>query len=268
MAFRSFLFVPGSRPERFAKALAAGADAVCIDLEDAVGPADKDSARSAVAAFVRDQPARGLGVRINGLSTPHWLADCKALAGGGAAFVMIPKVEHADDVARVRQALGADAPPIWVIIESPLGLARAMEITAAEGLAGVLFGAADYSAEVGCTLEWDPLLYARGALAAAAAAGGVELLDVPYLDLSDDAGLRESTARVKAMGFTGRACIHPAQVAGVNAAFTPTPQEAARARRIVEAFDASGGGAAQLDGKLIELPVVLAARRTLERAEG
>jgi citrate lyase subunit beta/citryl-CoA lyase/(S)-citramalyl-CoA lyase len=131
---------------------------------------------------------------------------------------------------------------------------------------GVLFGAVDYSAEVGCTLEWDALLYARGALAAACARAGVELLDVPHLDIADAADLAASTARARALGFTGRACIHPTQVSAVNAVFTPDAAAVDRARRVVAAFEAAAGGAALLDGKLIELPVVRAARRTLERA--
>ncbi len=265
MAFRSLLFVPGSRPERFAKAMDAGADAVCIDLEDAVAPDAKDAARAAAAAFLNSRPTGVVGVRVNGATTPEFAGDCAAMSGSGAAFVMVPKVEAPGPLASLRLRIG-DELPLWPIVESPEGLRLAWDIAAAPGVAGVLFGAADYSAEVGCTLEWDALAYARGALAAAAARARVELLDVPYLDLADEPGLTQSTRRAKALGFTGRACIHPAQVAAVNAAFTPTTAEAERARKIVAAFDAAGGGAAQLDGKLIELPVVLAARRTLERA--
>jgi citrate lyase subunit beta/citryl-CoA lyase/(S)-citramalyl-CoA lyase len=177
---------------------------------------------------------------------------------------MIPKVESPGQVASLSLRLG-DARPLWPIIESPEGLRQAWDIASAVGVGGVLFGAADYSAEVGCTLEWDALLYARGALAAAAARAGVELLDVPYLDIADETGLADSTGRAKALGFTGRACIHPGQVEIVNTAYTPAAAEVDRARRIVSAFDASNGGAALLEGKLIELPVVRAARRTLER---
>jgi citrate lyase beta subunit len=267
MTFRSLLFVPGSRPERFEKALAAGADAVCIDLEDAVAPDAKDEARRAVAAFVRDGARKGLGVRINGWASDHFAEDCRALKGLPAAFVMVPKAENPDQLGEARDRLGDGAPPLWPIIESGEGLRQAWEIADAEGVGGVLFGAADYSAEVGCTLEWDSLLYARGKLAAAAARAGAELLDVPYLDVQDTAGLAVSTRKAKALGFTGRACIHPTQVAAVNDVFTPSPEETDRARRVVAAFEAAGGGAALLDGKLIELPVIRAARRTLERAE-
>lgn len=265
MTFRSLLFVPGSRPERFDKALAAGADAVCIDLEDAVAPDAKDTARTSVAAFLGQGARPGLGVRVNGPTTAHLDADCRALSGLPLAFVMVPKVEAAGQLVSLRIRMG-DEIPLWPIIESPEGLRQAWDIAAVAGVGGVLFGAADYSAEVGCTLEWDALLYARGALAAAAARAGVELLDVPYLDIADTSGLIDETRRARALGFTGRACIHPGQVGSVNAVFTPAPAEVERATRILEAFDAANGGAALLDGKLIELPVVRAARRTLDRA--
>ncbi len=267
MTFRTFLFVPGDRPERFDKALAAGADAVCIDLEDAVGPAAKAQARATVAAFVAARGRRAgvrLGVRVNGVRSAEGGEDARALAGAGADFVMIPKAEAAADVALVRAALGDGAPPIWAVVESAEAVRQAWEIAAAPGLAGVLFGGADYAADLGCTLEWDPLLFARGTLAAACARAGIELLDVPHLDVRDLDDLRASTARIKAMGFTGRACIHPDQVAPVAQVFAPTPAERDRARRVCEAFEAAGEGAALLDGKLIDLPVVRAARRILQ----
>lgn len=267
MTYRSLLFVPGVRPERFGKALAAGADTVCIDLEDAVPPDGKDAARDAVVTFLREPGALKAGVRVNGPSTSEWEADCAALSAvaTNVAFIMIPKVEAASQIDRTRAALGQAAPPVWAVIESAEGLMNAWDIAGA-GLAGVLFGGADYSADLGCTMDWDALLFARGALAAACARSGVDLMDVPWLDVGDDAGLAESTRRVKAMGFTGRACIHPTQVATINAAFSPTEAEISRSRRILEAFEVAGGGAALLDGKLIDLPVIRAARRTLERA--
>jgi len=127
-----------------------------------------------------------------------------------------------------------------------------------------LFGGADYAADLGCTMEWEPLFHARGLLAAACARAGVELLDVPHLDIGHEADLIATTQRIKAMGFTGRACIHPAQIGPVHAVFTPTEAEIAWARRVLAAFEASGGGAALLDGKLIEKPIIRAAMRTLE----
>lgn len=257
MAYRSLLFVPGSRPDRFDKAGGAGADAVCIDLEDAVAPDDKGAARAATVAVLDGR----FGVRVNAVRSPVGEADLDALAGASPVFVMIPKAASADDVAAVRTTTSA---PLWPIVESAEGLYAAWEIAAAPGVQGVLFGGADYAADLGCTMEWEPLFHARGLLAAACARAGVELLDVPHLDIGDEADLIATTQRIKAMGFTGRACIHPAQIGPVHAVFTPTEAEIARARRVLAAFEASGGGAALLDGKLIEKPIIRAAMRTLE----
>lgn len=270
---RSLLFVPGNRPERFAKALAAGADAVCIDLEDAVPPDQKAAARDAVRALLTADraPKPALGVRLNAPSTLAMAQDLAAVAEAlpAASFVMLPKTQAGIELENLRAAVGQACPPLWPVIETARALEAAHEIAAAAGPdGGVLFGAADFSADVGCTLEWEALAYARGRLAAACAAANIALLDVPYLDVKDEAGLTESTRRAKALGFTGRACIHPDQVAAVNACFTPTEAEIARARRIVAALAEAQGAAALLDGKLIEKPVILAAQRVLDRAGG
>ena len=269
MTYRSLLFVPGSRPDRFAKALDAGADAVCIDLEDAVPPAGKAQARAETLAFIRANPhPTALGLRINGARSPDGLRDLVALLDGEARpdFVMVPKVAAGEDLALIAEALGPNAPPLWPVVESAEGLRRAWDICAAPGVAGVLFGGADLSADLGSDMSWDALLLARTTLTAAAARAEIATLDVPHLDLKDPVDLTVSTTRAKALGFTGRACIHPDQVGPVNAAFSPTPAEIERAHRVVEAFDAAGGAAALLDGKLIELPVIRAARRVLARA--
>ncbi len=269
---RSLLFVPGSRPERIAKALAAGADGVCADLEDAVAPDGKDEAREAVLSALaapRSAGAPRLGFRINSPRTRAGLADLAAYAQGDgrADFLMIPKVSHAEELVIIAEALGGpDAPPLWPVVESALGLKHAFDIAAAPGVEGVLFGGADYAADLGISLDWEPLLHARGTLAAAAAAAGVALMDVPYLDVADEAGLIEATRRARALGFTGRSCIHPAQVAGVIAAFAPSTEELEHARAVLDAFEKAEGGAALFNGKLIELPVIRAARRTLAAA--
>jgi citrate lyase subunit beta/citryl-CoA lyase/(S)-citramalyl-CoA lyase len=129
-----------------------------------------------------------------------------------------------------------------------------------------VFGGVDFSADIGSDMGWDALFLARSTLAAACARSGIGLLDVPYLDTADEAGLLQETARVKAMGFHGRACIHPAQIGPINALFTPTPDELNRARQVIETFAAAKGNAALLNGKLIELPVVRSAQRILDRA--
>ncbi|KPP80383.1 MAG: citrate lyase subunit beta / citryl-CoA lyase [Oceanicaulis sp. HLUCCA04] len=268
---RSLLFVPGTRPDRITKALASGADAVCIDLEDAVAPDDKAPAREMVMQALAQprEPATRLGFRINPVRTANGLADLAAYGESNVAadFVMIPKAAHPVELEIVAGALeGPDRPHLWPIIESAKGLSRAYAIAAAPYVQGLLFGGADFAADLGTGMEWEPLFHARGSLAAAAAAAGVELLDVPHLDVNDDEGLAASTRRARAIGFTGRACIHPRQIAGVNAAFTPSEAEIEQARQVLAAFRQSQGGAALLDGKLIELPVIRAAERTLAAA--
>ncbi|MDP3746543.1 MAG: CoA ester lyase [Phenylobacterium sp.] len=257
------MFAPASRPDRFARALAAGADAVCLDLEDAVPPDAKGQARAAVRDFL-NAPRRGgpaVGVRINALGTPWWSADVEI--GAQADFVMVPKTGHVDDLELVSKAAPDTA--LWPLIETPEGVMRCWEIAAAPKVQGVLFGAFDYAAEVGCAREWEPLLFVRSLLAAACARVHVELLDAPSGNLGDLSSLEPRSRRAKALGFTGRACIHPDQVAAVNVAYTPSAIEVQQAARVIAAFESAAGGAAQLDGKLIELPVALAARRVLAR---
>jgi citrate lyase subunit beta/citryl-CoA lyase/(S)-citramalyl-CoA lyase len=267
VAFRSLLFAPATRPERFARALESGADAVCVDLEDAVPPDRKAEARDAACRFLAGHTDSrvAVGVRINDPISALGQADLAALPPG-VAFIMIPKVRATDVVGQVN-ARRAGATSLWPMVECPEGLRMAWDIAAAPCVTGIVFGAFDYVAEVGCTMEWEPLLFARSQLAAACARARVELLDTPSGVVDDPEGLTASTARARALGLTGRACIHPAQVPTVNAVFTPTDTEVAHARRVIAALDAAGGAAALLDGRLVEAPVAIAARRMLARAK-
>lgn len=271
MTYRSLLFVPGSRPERFAKAQDTGADVVCIDLEDAVVPEAKAQAQKLALDYLKGQSAGPCGIRINNLRSREGLSDVLALAaalddGAKVALVMVPKPETAQELGLLRAVIGLACPPIWPVIESATALKSAWDICAVPGVGGVVFGGVDFSADIGSDMGWDALFLARSTLAAACAASGIGLLDVPYLDTADEAGLLQETARVKAMGFHGRACIHPAQIGPINALFTPTPDELNRARQVIETFAAAKGNAALLNGKLIELPVVRSAQRILDRA--
>jgi citrate lyase beta subunit len=264
--YRSFLFVPGARSDRFGKAVAAGADAVIIDLEDAVLPADKDKARSETLAWLGAWRGRNLGLRINSPRTAFGCADLAALSGSGALaradFVIVPKAETPVDLEIVAEALGRKIPLI-PIIESGRALSNAYE-TARHATGGMLFGGVDYSASLGADLsDWDAMLTARGAIAAACGAAGVPAYDVPYLDTADTDGLAATTRKAKAMGFSGRACIHPGQVETVNAVYTPSAEEIAEARAVLAAMEAAGGGVALHKGKMIDRPVTLAAERIL-----
>lgn len=258
--------MPGSRPERFDKAIAAGADLVCIDLEDAVGPDQKGEARAALCEFV-SEPRPNVGVRLNALNTALGVADAAALLDAGAkpSFVMLPKVE---DAATVGWASDLFDPAMHIvpIIETAKGLAQADAIVAMPRVQCVLFGAVDYSADVGCGLDWDSLYFARMQLIHAAVAGDAVLFDVPWIDVKDTDGLFAEVRRTSALGMPARAAIHPTQINVIHAALAPSADELAHAERVVEAFDAADGGAALLDGKMIELPVIKAARRVIARA--
>jgi citrate lyase beta subunit len=267
---RNLLFVPGTRPDRFAKALAAGPDMVTVDLEDAVIPAHKDGAREqALALFAGPRPDRiERVVRVNGLRTPFGLKDLLAIVEHPSPpdALMLPKVESADEVRIVDALLQGAARPVGlhVIIESNAGLDQARAIAAAcRSIRSLLFGAVDMAAELGSALDFTSLLYARSRVVHAAASCGLDAIDVPYLDLDDEAGLALECRLVRDLGFTGKAAIHPRQLGPINAAFTPDAARIAHARKVIAAFEAAKDGLVVVEGKLIELPVVRSARRTL-----
>jgi citrate lyase beta subunit len=267
---RNLLFVPGTRPDRFVKALAAGPDMVTVDLEDAVIPAHKDEARArSMPLFDGAQTDRiERLVRINGVRTPFGLKDLLAIVEHPTPpdGVMLPKVESADEVRIVDALLQRAARPVGlhVIIESNAGLDQARAIAAAaRSIRSLLFGAVDMAAELGSALDFTSLLYARSRVVHAAASCGLDAIDVPYLDLDDEAGLALECRLVRDLGFTGKAAIHPRQLGPINAAFTPDAARIAHARKVIAAFEAAKDGLVVVEGKLIELPVVRSARRTL-----
>jgi len=267
---RSLLFVPGHRPERFAKAEATAADLVCIDLEDAVPPAERVDARRAVLEHLPALPAgHRTGVRVSRWASTDGLRDVLALVDAAAqpAFVMLAKADSAEAL----RLLAAHFPGTVLIalIESPRGVAAAGDIaTAHPQVQALMLGGVDLAAELGASFGWDALLHARGALANAAAAAGIACIDVPWLDVADDAGLAAETRRVAGLGFSAKSCIHPQQVAAVHAALAPTAAELDRARRVVAAVGDAGLDAAAVlvEGRLVDRPVVLAALRLLARA--
>ena len=271
---RSLLFVPAVRPDRFPKALATGADAVCIDLEDGVAPDAKETARGQALALLagRGQSAAEVSLRINDAKTALGRTDLAELVESGARpdALMLPKVAGAGEIRAVDAALarGGGALPLIVQIETAAGLLAAAGIAAASpNVSAVFFGAIDLSADLGCAVEWEALLYARSRVVLAAAAAGVSALDSPFMDVPAVDALAGETRRVRRMGFTGKAAIHPTQVPVIQAAFAPTAAETAWARRIVAAYERQQGGVLLVDGQLIERPVVRSARRTLRIAE-
>ena len=265
---RCLMFVPGSRPERYAKAIATGADQVCIDLEDAVAPGDKESARASLFAFLADKPEgrSEIGLRINPLSTSLGQADLAALAASGLApaFVMLPKVETAAELRQADAALAAIDTAFIAQIETPKGLLDARDIAAASPrLQALMFGGFDYIVALRGRASWESFFHPRVQLATIAAEAGVGCMDVPWLDIKDQAGLVAETDRVIALGFTAKAAIHPAQVEPIQRRYLPTADEYARAQRVIEALAANRGEAIQLDGKLVDLPIEIAAERAV-----
>ncbi len=265
---RCLLFVPGSRPERYAKAVATGADQVCIDLEDAVAPGDKESARASLFAFLAELPQTRseIGLRINPLSSALGQADLQALAASGLkpAFVMLPKVETVAELQQADAALAAIDTVFIAQIETTKGLldARALA-TAIPRLQALMFGGFDYIVALRGRASWESFFHPRVQLATIAAEAGVGCMDVPYLDIKDEAGLVQETERVIDLGFTAKAAIHPAQVDPIQNAYLPTAAEYDRAQRVVAALAASGGEAIQLDGKLVDRPIEIAAERAI-----
>jgi citrate lyase beta subunit len=274
---RVLLFTPGNRPDRFAKAAATGADALILDLEDAVAAPAKDDARATVIAHFRGDFRAGLaphqlkGLRVNNIHTPAGVRDLDALVSSGVApdFVLLPKVESAFEVRLYARHLeGGQARIAFVgLVESARGLEAALEIANADRRVRALaFGGVDLAADLRAELAWEPLLYGRSRLVQAAASAGIGLVDVPHLALDDEAALVAECARVKALGFTSKLAIHPKQVAPILAAFTPTATEVDRATRMIAALEKAGGNAVEFEGKMLEGPVVKAAQRVLALA--
>lgn len=269
-AARSLLFVPGNRPERFAKALQCGADATILDLEDSVPPGEKGLARDAIATHWPALAAHGvpLLVRINPEQSAAWHDDL-ALLGRlpGLAAVLLPKAESAATLTRLHAALGET--PLLPLVESAAGLHALDAVAAAPGVLRLAIGHIDFMADTGisCDEQESELAPLRFAVAMATRRSGLApAIDGVTVQTGDDDRLRGDTLRARRFGFGGKLCIHPRQVGPVHAAFAPSADELAWARRVVEADAAANGAALQLDGRMIDRPVVLLARRTLARA--
>ena len=268
---RSLLFVPALRPDRYAKALDSGADIVCVDMEDAVARDRKDEGRALTLPLfkTRTHPHVEQMVRINGLSTPDGLKDLTAIIESETPppAIMIPKIRSAEEVQLIETLLSsglARAIRFCVIIETNQGLERAIEIAKSSSrIDSVILGAVDMSADLRCEKSWEPLLYTRSRLVHAAASAGIDLLDVPFLNLDDPEGLRQEARACARLGFTGKASIHPNQIPIIHEAFTPDEKAIAKARKVCAAFEQDNTGLVVVDGELIELPVVRSMYRVL-----
>ena len=262
---RSLLFTPANRPALFAKALLSGADMVCVDLEDAVAADQKASSRTEAFAFLAAGntgfPERS--VRINSPQTDAGQADLQALRQSGLqqGTLLVPKVESAEEVTRLIADLAQISMNLRlaVLIESAIGIENIYTIVkAAPRLDFVMFGGVDLAAELGTRVAPEPLAYARSRLVYAARHAKIDVLDMPCLDFRNAEVVRQDAELARLLGFNGKAVIHPANVATINTAFTPTDAELDEARRIVDAYQNSTTGVAVVDGKVVEKPVVMA----------
>lgn len=269
----SLLFTPGTRPDRFAKVPASGADGIIIDWEDAVPVPEKDRVRADTIAWLRAHTCVGAppfvtALRVNDLRSDHGRADLDALNAAGLRLdaVVLPKVESPDEVQEAARKLFGQ-PRLVCLIETVFGVRRAAEIAAASPqVAALAFGGFDLSAETGGEPTWDALLWPRTQVVHAATAAGVLALDQPFIELDDLAALADECGRVRALGFAGKLAIHPKQCATIQAAFEPTAAQVGRARSIVAAFDAARGHVAVVDGRMVDVPMYRSAQRVLARA--
>jgi citrate lyase subunit beta/citryl-CoA lyase len=258
---RSYLFVPGNRPDRFAKACAAGADAVVLDLEDSVAAGDKMAARAAVAAWVT--PAQPVLVRVN-VPNSEWFRDDLTLAGKpGVTGILLPKAERVEDIRIVAEHCGAAA-LILPQIETAQGFWNALPMAGAYGVQRLLFGSIDFQLDLGMTATEDELLYFRSQIVLASRLAGIQSpVDGVTTDIDWAERVRVDTLRARRLGFGGKMCIHPRQVPVVNECFAPTAEEEAWARRVVNASAAAHGGATSVDGKMVDRPVLAQAEKIL-----
>ena len=272
---RSYLFVPGDSARKQDKARGTGADALILDLEDSVAPDAKDAARDRTAAWLAEGAPMARLVRVNALSTGRTADDIAATAPGRPDGYVLPKCENLDDIAAAAAmiaAAGSDAPILIIATETVRAVRQLMRAEWTHpALGGMAWGAEDLAADLGALTNRDadgifrpPFAMARTLALLAAKDAGVAAVDGPHTAIGDTQGLRQEAEAAFAMGYDGKLAIHPAQVPVINAAFTPTDDQIAHARRVVEAMD--GTGVASLDGQMLDQPHLTQARKILRLA--
>ena len=268
---RSFIFTPGLQPEMFPKALASGADMVCIELEDGIAMKDKDEARKNTIDALKSLEVKNdveLVVRLNCQRTKHGLLDLEAIASNKLKVkaIMLPKVKTPDEITFIDDMLtdcGLDT-DLHVIMETNQALESIYDIAhSSDRIVALYFGGEDMAAELRVENKLENLVYARSRLVHAGASKGVDVIDVPYLNLEDMEGMKKEAQFVKNLGFTGKGSIHPKQISILNEIFTPTEEEISKAERIMDQFKKANTGLVVIDGKLIERPVLREMQRKL-----
>ena len=261
MPRRSYLFVPGNRPDRYDKACSTRAGAVIIDLEDAVAAAEKNAARDALAGWLGVE--RPVMVRVNAAGSAWFDDDLRACASEAVAAIVLPKAESADEIAQVGAVCGAR--PVFPLVETARGMWNVLAIAQAANVEALLFGSLDYQSDLGT--GDDDLLYARSRLVLASRVASIEApVDGITQSVDDLELLRRDCQRARQLGFAGKLCIHPRQVDVVNRCFGPSAEDVEWAKRVVDAFARSNGNAALVDGKMIDTPVLSRAEAMLREA--
>ena len=278
------LFLPGNTPNLILNGDSLGADAIILDLEDAVAPDQKDAARVLVRNALKALEFRGIEkiIRINSLDTPYWKKDLDEMMPCRPELIMTPKTSCAEDVlqfdsymseAEERLGMEKNSVRLMPLIETALGIENAYEITSAsDRVVAIFLGAEDLSADLRCerTKEGKEIFYARGRIVMAARAAGKDAYDTPFTDVNDDEGIRADAAFAKALGFTGKASISPRHLDAINEAFSPSEKEIDYAYEVIKAIRLAkeqGRGAVALRGKMIDKPIVMRAEQTIKMAE-
>ncbi|SEA38447.1 CoA ester lyase [Variovorax sp. YR216] len=267
---RSLLFVPGHQGTRFDKACQSGADAIVLDLEDAVPLDRKDEARAQVALWLAGRAGGGAGpqlaIRVNGADTPWHADDLAVCANAGVDALMLPKSED----PAVLRAIAAKLPTVALLplVETARGMARLEEIAAAPGVQRLVFGTIDFQADLDIEGDGLELLYFRSRMVLASRVAGIQPpVDGVSTSIDDPARVEADALQARRLGFGAKLCIHPKQVAMVNQGFSPTQAQVDWARHVIEADAASGGAPVAVDGKMVDRPVVLKAEALLRAAE-
>lgn len=265
----SYLFVPANRPERYARALESGADAVIVDLEDAVAPSQKEEARATLARWLQGNgPQPRLWVRINAADTEWHGDDLLTFSAPSIAGIVLPKAQEASTLTSIARRLGPGCGLI-ALIESAAGLAAMREIAAVPGIQRLAFGSIDAQVDLGmqCGPEEEELMHLRVEMVMASRLAGIAPpIDGVTTDFNDDAFLARMVQRARRLGFGAKLCIHPRQVAVVRRGFMPGEKELAWAEEVMAAVRASDGGAISLKGRMIDKPVILQAEQLLRAA--
>lgn len=261
---RSYLFVPANRPERFEKALATDADAVIIDLEDAVPVELKVSARHELAQWLNDHPECQLMIRVNASQTEWFQADIELAKYPNVSAIVLPKTESNVEIDAVLKIRAID---IFPLIETPLGFANVRNIAATKHVVALMFGSIDFQLEMNMNGGYLELLSFRNEIVLASQLASIQApVDGVTVDFKDGDLVRLETQQAKNLGFAGKLCIHPNQVNIVNQTFKPTQQEVDWANQVMQTVDAAQGQAVSLNGNMIDLPVISIAKKILSQA--